>query len=240
MLTLIIPAYNEEKYIATCLDHVLLHADGLIDEIIVVDNASTDNTVQIVHTYTTNHPHIKLVHEPQKWLTKARQCWFSAASGDILAYIDADTRMPSWWTRTIVQQFTQNPRVGFISGPYSYYDLTRFEQMLNWLRRRCVAYLGYLCIGYLGIGGNFAIRRAVLEQMGGFDTSIAFYGEDTDIVRRAAKLSATRFLLSLTMPTSARRLKSQWALKTTYLYMANYLTQVVFHKPLTTKYEDFR
>jgi GT2 family glycosyltransferase len=51
-------------------------------------------------------------------------------------------------------------------------------------------------------GGNFAIRRSVLEKIDGFDTTIAFYGEDTDLARRAAKHCTVKFMLNIAMPTS--------------------------------------
>lgn len=78
-------------------------------------------------------------------------------------------------------------------------------QILSFLGWRIFGYMSYLIVGYLGVGGNFAIRRTVLDQMHGFDTSILFYGDDTDAARRASLYSKSLFLLDLTMPTSARR-----------------------------------
>jgi glycosyltransferase involved in cell wall biosynthesis len=58
-ISLIIPAYNEEKYISTCLDYAIKNSNGKLLEIIVVDNASTDNTKKIA----SNYPNVRVVYE---------------------------------------------------------------------------------------------------------------------------------------------------------------------------------
>jgi glycosyltransferase involved in cell wall biosynthesis len=240
MFSLIIPAYNEEKYIWPCLDFALKNADGLIDEIIVVDNASTDKTYAIASDYAKKYPIITVVKEPAKWLTKARQRWYMEARWDILGYIDADTQMPLGWTRKVLYEFENNEKVWVVSGPYEYYDLPRYKQVTNALYNRFISYPTYLCIWYVVWGGNFAIRRSVLEKINGFDTNIAFYGEDTDLGRRASKHCKVKFMLRIAMPTSGRRFVWQWTLKTFWVYLINFLSQAIKHKPATSKYEDYR
>ena len=61
-ITLIIPAHNEEKYIWPCLEHIIANANEHIDEIIVIDNASTDATKKIAESY----PGVKVVTEHSK------------------------------------------------------------------------------------------------------------------------------------------------------------------------------
>jgi len=84
------------------------------------------------------------------------------------------------------------------------------------------------------------MRKSMLDKVGGFDTSIAFYGEDTDIARRAKTQGKCRFMLDLIMSTSARRLYGQGSFKTGYLYFMNFLSEAFLHKPYTQEYEDFR
>ena len=98
----------------------------------------------------------------------------------------------------------------------------------------------YWIVGYMVVGGNFAIRRAVLEKMNGFDTSIQFYGDDTDIARRANAFGKVIFSPSFFMPTSSRRLAGQGMFKTTFLYVINFISQVIMHKSITKKYKDIR
>ena len=98
----------------------------------------------------------------------------------------------------------------------------------------------YLTLGYMVIGGNFAIRKEVLEKMGGFDTTIKFYGEDTNIARRAKKFGTVKFSLKFKMPTSGRRFKGEGLFRTGITYMLNFLSEVFVHRPLTQKHRDIR
>src|SRR5207302_647488 len=84
-ISVVIPAYNEEKYIGQTLESVISNAPENLLEIIVVNNASTDKTSAIASAF----PKVKVVDEPKKGLTRARQAGLNAAQGDVLAYIDA-------------------------------------------------------------------------------------------------------------------------------------------------------
>jgi len=235
-ISLIIPAHNEEKYIWACLEYILRHADGHIHEIIVIDNASTDTTKKIAEQY----PGVKVITEHTKGLTVARQRGYKESTGDILAFVDADTRMPAWWAKLIKDHFEWSQNIWFVSGPYHYYDLPWYKQIGNWLYWRMLWYPTYLLTWYLWVGGNFAIKRSVLDTIDGFDTNIVFYGEDTDIARRASKCCTTKFTLHLVMPTSARRFVGEGLIKTGYTYVVNFLSQAIFHRSATKTYKDFR
>ncbi len=87
-ISLIIPAYNEEDYLPACLDAVMANLAGKVHEIIVVDNNSTDRTRDVVERY----PAVTYLFEPEKGITRARQSGYRASTGDILAFVDADTR----------------------------------------------------------------------------------------------------------------------------------------------------
>ena len=216
-ISLIIPAYNEEDYLPACLDAVMQNVAGKAVEIIVVDNNSTDGTRKVVERY----PSVTYVFEPKKGITRARQRGFLASTGDILAYVDADTIPPAGWIEQIWEQFGTNKDLACLSG---FYDLSGVRNAIStsWF---FAARALYAITRYLIVGGNFAICRDVLEKMGGFDSSIEFYGEDVDIARRAKKYGKVLFSPRFVMPTSGRRMKKQ----------------VVFRgKPATKVYEDVR
>ena len=234
-ISLIIPAYNEEKYIAACLDHVVKHGIGPFLEIIVIDNASTDTTADIARQYNG----VRVVHEEKKGLTCARQRGFLEARGSILAFADADTRMPARWAERVATEFGEDERLVSLSGPYVYYDLSMWRQYvvrLWWY----LGYLPYLILGYMVVGGNFAIRKDIVEKMGGFDTTIAFYGEDTDIARRAHDFGKVKFSLSFIMPTSARRFRGDGFFMAGRTYILNFLSEVFLKKPVSAEYTDIR
>lgn len=92
-VSLVIPAYNEAFHLQRCLDSVAAQ-NRLPDEVIVVDNNSTDETALIA----TAFPFVTLVHEAQQGIVYARNAGFDAAKSDIIARIDADTVLPPDWT----------------------------------------------------------------------------------------------------------------------------------------------
>ncbi len=234
-ISLIIPAYNEEKYLPVCLEYVERHRTPDMLEIIVIDNASTDRTAEVARKFKN----VKVVREENKGLTYARARGLLEAKGDILAYIDADTQMPSGWLETISREFEKNPRLVGLSGPYVYYDLTRFENMavaFYWM----LALPIYWILGYMMVGGNFAAKKSALIAMGGFDTTIAFYGEDTNIARRLYTQGKVKFNRHFRMYTSGRRLRKEGITKTAVTYILNYLSEALFHKQATKEYKDIR
>lgn len=234
-ISLIIPAYNEEDYLPACLEAVMENVAGQVMEIIVVDNNSTDGTRAVVERY----PAVTYVFEPEKGITRARQRGLVASSGDILAYVDADTRPPAGWIEQVREQFGTCNELGCLSGPYSFYDLGGIPRTTSagwFVAARQLAKI----TGYLIVGGNFAIRRDVLEKMGGFDSSIEFYGEDADIARRARKHGKVLFSPRLVMPTSGRRMKKQGFTKMAGIYFANYFSIAFRGRPMTKGYKDVR
>ncbi|MBS0479290.1 MAG: glycosyltransferase [Proteobacteria bacterium] len=234
-ISLIIPAYNEEAYLPACLDAVMANVADRATEIVVVDNNSTDGTKAVVERY----PSVKYVFEPEKGITRARQRGFKSSTGDILAYVDADTHPPAGWIDQIWEQFGKNPDLVCLSGPYSFYDLSGIRNVIStgWF---VAARPLYGVTGHMMVGGNFAIRRDVLEKMGGFDEKIEFYGEDVDIGKRAKKFGKVMFCPRFVMPTSGRRMKKQGFVKMASIYFINYFSILLSGKPATKGYKDIR
>lgn len=100
-ISVVIPAYNEERIISRCLQALADQTD-LPDEIVVVDNCSTDNTVHLAKQFPT----VRIISEPRQGITYARQAGFDAANGDVIARIDADTIVHPGWIARIRQDFT--------------------------------------------------------------------------------------------------------------------------------------
>ncbi len=233
--SVIIPAFNEEKYLPACLESVIKYTPQEKVEIIVVDNASTDNTSQIAK----NFKGVRVIKEPQKGLTYARQAGLNAALGQILAYIDADSHIYPGWFEILETEF-ENPEVVSISGPYKYYDLPKPKQKLVDIYQNIVAVQTSIVTKALVMGANFAARKEALLKIGGFDTSIIFYGEDADIGFRLSKVGEVKFLKHFYIYTSARRLHTEGFFKMGSRYALNYLWRSTFKKPLTQKYQDIR
>src|SRR5580700_1310148 len=121
-LSFVVPAYNEETYLPACLDSILKQIQSLGDdvEIIVVNNASTDGTREVALKY----PGVRVVDEPRKGLTFARQAGFAASKGDLIANVDSDSRLTPGWVKRVLGEFAAEPKMVALSGPFVYYDLT--------------------------------------------------------------------------------------------------------------------
>ncbi len=234
-ISLVICAHNEENYIAQCLEYVLKNSHGKFNEIIVVNNASTDKTKEIAEKYP-----VRVLDEPNKGQVRARQRSVGEAGGDLIAYIDADTRMPENWVDSAIFEFEKDKDLALLSGPYIYYEFSSWENFLTKIYWYVFAYPTYLFVGYMAVGGNFVIRKDVLDKMNGFDTSIEFWGEDTNIAKRASQFGKVKFSLRFYMLSSARRLRQSGILKTAGNYVVNFLSQVFLKKSAMSSYEDIR
>ena len=120
-MSFVVPAYNEEEYLPACLESIVrqTRACGITTEVIVVNNASTDGTRAVALAF----PGVTLVDEPRKGLTHARQAGFDACSGELVANVDADSRLPDGWLAEVLREFASRPAMLALSGPLVYYDL---------------------------------------------------------------------------------------------------------------------
>src|SRR3989344_7027794 len=115
-ISVVIPAYNEEKHIGSCLEHFLKQEEKA-DEIIVVDNNSTDNTAKIANKYGA-----VVVREVKQGMIHARNTGFNSATFEIIARTDADTYVPKNWIKLIKDNYAKNKNLAGLSGPASFYD----------------------------------------------------------------------------------------------------------------------
>ncbi len=243
-MSFVIPAYNEERTIGRCLASVLREKERFAGdvEIIVVDNACTDRTAAIASAM----PGVRVVREPRKGLSFARQAGYLAARGDLVACIDADSILTPGWIHRAVDAFQRNPRLAALSGPYFYYDLSSLTQLfvLLWYGVS-VLLLNYLAQyvfrrGAMLQGGNYVVRRSALQRIGGYDTAVVFHGEDTHLACRLIDTGIVRFTFRFPLRTSGRRLKKEGVILTASTYASNGLSILIRGKPTSHRYTDVR
>lgn len=245
-LSFVIPAYNEEMYLRGCLESIISHIGGLGKgaspvEVIVVNNGSTDGTREIALSF----PGVTVVDEPAKGLVKARQAGYRAATGDLIANVDSDNILPAGWLQKVFAEFGKDDRLVALSGPLVYYDLSALDRLCTTFFY-CIAYVAYLLSHYVlragGMlqGGNFVLRKSALEKIGGYNTDIDFYGEDTDIARRMQDAGRVKFTFSLPMYSSGRRLAKEGVFATGLRYAVNYIWVLTFKRPYTHTSTDVR
>jgi cellulose synthase/poly-beta-1,6-N-acetylglucosamine synthase-like glycosyltransferase len=214
---------------------------GVDTEVVVVNNASVDRTGEIARSY----PGVRVVDEPKKGLVNARHAGFEASSGELVANIDSDTMLPHGWIDTVVRNFDRDPKLVGLSGPFIYYDLSlwnRFLVRLFYYLTWAIYFLNHyvLKVGSVIQGGNFVFTRTAWNKAGGYDRTIAFYGEDTDVAVRLSKVGRVKWTFSLPMLTSGRRLEKEGVFKTAGTYVLNYFWVTFRGKPATKEYTDVR
>jgi glycosyltransferase involved in cell wall biosynthesis len=117
-LSIVIPAYNEEAVLGACL-HAIKMQTVAPYEVIVVDNKSDDATSAIAHSFAF----VKVIREPIQGIIPAHHRGFAAATGDIIARIDADTVMTKTWVERVLKNFTNDPKTVAITGPGAVFEI---------------------------------------------------------------------------------------------------------------------
>jgi glycosyltransferase involved in cell wall biosynthesis len=237
MLSFIIPAKNEEKYIGDCLRSIYQCVKGVNFEVIVADNNSSDATREIV---ARDFPQVRLVVETSPGTNPARQRGVNESRGDVLVFLDADVHLPPDWQKRVLTKLDSDPRIVAVSGPYKFYDFSWYWNLCNVLLLQLVirpwSFIFFDCLNLAGqvAGGHMVIKKAALEKVGGLDTSMTFFGDDVGTAQRLQGVGKVVFSPKYWVYSSARRYKKIGVIKMLSVYLLNYfwysLTKRPFHK----------
>jgi glycosyltransferase involved in cell wall biosynthesis len=182
-LSVVVPAYNEEDTVGACLDSLFAQIDD-IDEIIVVDNNSTDGTERIVKEYAERIDCLRLVHEPVQGILAARSAGFGAATGDVIGRVDADSVVRPGWAHAVKRFLGSDERGDYggvtgISIPYDSPFGAFKEQFVRTLMK--LKMVGNdMPIDNLA-GANMAIRKSTWLQVQGSVSTRSDIHEDVDL-----------------------------------------------------------
>jgi glycosyltransferase involved in cell wall biosynthesis len=204
-VSIVIPVYNEAEYLLSCLQAIARQRVKPF-EVIVVDNNSSDATSAVALSF----PFVRLLHEPKQGVVHARNNGFSAASGEIIGRIDADTLLPPNWVAQ-VQQLFASERLSAVSGAPDYYDFA-LPQVANRIDGACRQHLART----LGnenflFGANMAIRRSDWLEVQHELCAKAGIHEDFDLgihLQQAGKVVG--YAPSLVAGVSMRRIDSSF------------------------------
>lgn len=207
LISIVIPAYNEQNHIASCLEAIASQTIKPF-EVIVVDNCSTDNTREIVEEF----PFVTLISETKQGVVYARDRGFDQAKGDIIGRIDSDTMLPETWVANVVNIFNDQT-VEAVSGSFHFYDigisraLDGVEGYLRaWMSRR-MAGSGRIFLN----GSNMAVRRSAWLKVRSHACRHSGIHEDLDLAVHLwdANLRVI-YEASLKANVSARRIDSSF------------------------------
>ncbi|HEY9619211.1 MAG TPA: glycosyltransferase family 2 protein [Crinalium sp.] len=185
-ISAIICTHNRDSYLGAAIDSLLEQDFPGEFEVIVVDNASTDRTREVVEARLP-HPRLQYVYEPVTGLSVARNCGAKAANSPILAYLDDDAVATPQWLRILYAAYQNNEKLAVAGGKVTLLWATGMEPP-QWLSDSLAGNLGAYDLGenvvYIDRPGltprglNYSIRRTFLDQIGGFDPNLGRVGKN--------------------------------------------------------------
>jgi GT2 family glycosyltransferase len=95
-------------------------------------------------------------------------------------------------------------------------------------------------VGAILYGGNFAVRREALAEIGGFDRTVEFHGEDTNLGRRLTPIGRIVLARECWVWTSARRYRAMGKFAVFRLYVRNFWSEILRHRPSDREHLDVR
>ncbi|MFC1580657.1 glycosyltransferase [Thermodesulfobacteriota bacterium] len=190
-ISIIIPIYNSANTLTKCLSGLSKCFSGDI-EIILVDNNSTDNSLQVCNHFKSRYPkeNIIVVEEMKKGPAAARNSGVAKATGDWLLFTDADCMPSPDWVLDFRTHFN-NSKVGAVAGCIQPYPPTNLIQKTLALftlteNKKEVIHNNFKFPGGLYPTANLAVRKNVFEMIGGFNEDLKF-GEDHELCYKTYK-----------------------------------------------------
>jgi glycosyltransferase involved in cell wall biosynthesis len=185
-ISAIICTHNRDQYLGAAIDS-LLHQDFAEEyEVIVVDNASSDRTREVVEV-RLSHPRLRYIHESVLGLSVARNTGATQALSPILAYLDDDAVASSQWLQVLHDAFASNEKLAIAGGKVTLLWAEGMEPP-RWLSAGLAGNLGAYDLGEATVfidrpgltprGLNYSIRQSFLEQIGGFDLNLGRVGKN--------------------------------------------------------------
>lgn len=207
MISVVIPAYNEEGAITDCLDGLTKQTTDKTFEVILIDNNSTDNTVAIARTFEKKL-NLRIVTEKRKGRGTARRAGFAQAQGNIILSTDADTVVPDNWIDTLSDRLTSSTSAIAVTGPCKIVDCAPLDNSLFNALQPFTMRIYRLLFGHYWLSGfNFGIYKKAYEKSGGFRSDLNAQ-EDIDLSFRVGKIGKITFISDMPVISSGRRFKT--------------------------------
>lgn len=188
MYSIIIPAHNEEEDILNILNDLSLqNFDRSIFEVIVVDNASTDQTLFQIWNFSKNHKkmHLRVVHENKLGVSRARNAGALNSKFENLIFLDSDNRVaPNFLA--LLHSYSSNKETA-VATMRTLPDVFKLKEYFFFLLLELIKLIR------LRPFGKIFVKRKIFDEINGFDTNISL-GENVDFLVRAKKYATTKNL----------------------------------------------
>jgi len=205
MISVVIPAYNEEKLIKSCLSSLTKQTTKRKFEVVVVDNNSIDKTVQIANKFKKKL-NLQIIRCKKQGRGAARAKGFKKSRGEIIFSTDCDTKVPVYWLESMSKYLDKD--FVAVCGPNRISDCS-FMTNFFYNNLQPVFYFIYNLIFENSTlnGFNFCVKRWAYLKSGGFNRSLNAQ-EDLDLGFKLSKIGRIKLCSNLYVFSSGRRFKN--------------------------------
>jgi cellulose synthase/poly-beta-1,6-N-acetylglucosamine synthase-like glycosyltransferase len=173
-VSFVIPAYNEGETIADTIEHIFSIDYNNIIQVIVVNDCSTDNTIEVVEHLKKKYPSLILINNEENLgnAAKSKNVGLKYATGELIAFVDADS-YPAKDSLKKMIGFFDNEKVGAVTCPILVRNAKNFLEKLQEIEYKVIAFtrklLGYVDAIYVTPGPLAIYRKEAINEVGGFD-----------------------------------------------------------------------
>ncbi len=221
-ISVIVPAYNEEKYIEKTLRSIKNQRTNLAYEIIVSDCKSNDKTVEIAKQYAD-----KVVTAEKRSIASARNAGAKQAKGEILVFVDADTILMPDYLEFIYSKFQEDPALVALTTGFKISNQSPKFVFAEEIANNYLDIHSRLSSTIL-IGINLCVYKYIFDKIGGFKDVLL---EDAQISRDLEKVGKTKFFPERKVIVSARKPEKMGLLGTMRYYFELDLIDKKLDKP---------
>ncbi len=226
-VSIVLPAFNEEKYIGDTLFSLLKseQATNINYEVILVDNNSTDKTIEAASKFAHGMD-LRIIKESKQGRGAARAKGFEEAKGEIVLSADADTIFYKGWVEKLASNI--KGEVVAVSTSCKIIDSDPFtNSFFNFIQPILMVSYRIIFGHYWLSGFSFGILKSIYEQSGGFDVNLQGQ-EDIELGFKVAKLGKIKFI-NKPVIFSGRRFK-KGLIHGLYDYVKNFVEVFVLKK----------
>lgn len=230
-VSVIVPTFNEEKYIEKCLYSIKKQDTALDYEIILVDSNSTDGTLKIAKKYAN-----KILCIKKKGIWVGRNKGAEIAKGKVLVFVDADTQIPKNYL-DVVYAVLKDKSISGLSCSFKFDKHTKSLMLIEELSNKYLLFKGTLGKGEI-LGFNNAVTKEIFLKAGGFPNAPL---EDGVFAIKLQKYGKVIYLPEPVVITSARRFTRGNTLKAIIYYANLSLVSNLSNTPLVSllKYKRY-
>ena len=221
-ISIVIPTFNEEKYLEETLSSILMQSIKPY-EIIVVDHNSKDKTQEIAKKHGC-----RIVKVDEPGISFARHIGALESKGDILVHTSADIRADKDWLKNLVSPLIEKKAeltYGSIYLKDPDFIEEVFSSLLNNFLIPVLSKIGFV----FATADNIASYKTFYFDIGGFNTKL-ITGEDTDLIKRAMKKGRVLYVKDAKIYTDSRRIRKWGKVKYFAFHFKNFLKTNILGK----------